>query len=257
MVISHLIITEYVSIDIASLFLVYIIIPFGSSLVITFIVIEIYNKSTSNITKNRNLELKILDIEKQIKEQREKTILLSEQIGIMLSRTNQTNSKLDSIHSLMKIIDENILTKNTSHYHVISPDQTHVSNSDINASQTDGNIASHLQIETVNDDHHNSTIEYILKKLESNSLTTRELQQYIGRTREHTSRLMKKLYDNKFVDRDISSKPFKYTITDEGHKLLIKHSVSKNNHHLDFLKNNENLTDELTEIQYHENLNLK
>ena len=243
----------------------YIIIPFCSSLVITFIVIEIYNKLTNKSAKLRNLEIKIVDMEKQIKEQREKTNLLSEQIEIMLSRTNQTNSKLDSINSLI-----NILKNNTSQYHVISPEQTHVSNpADIKQqqqqqqphtqiqTQTDHNISSHSQIETVNDDHHNSTIEYILKKLESNSLTTRELQQYIGRTREHTSRLMKKLYDNKYVDRDMGSKPFKYTITDEGRKLLIKRSVSKNNHHPDFLKNSENLTDGLTEIQYPANLNSK
>lgn len=250
-------------IDIASLFLMYIIIPFCSSLVITFIVIEIYNKLTNKSAKLRNLEIKIVDMEKQIKEQREKTNLLSEQIEIMLSRTNQTNSKLDSINSLI-----NILKNNTSQYHVISPEQTHVINpADIKQqqqqpqtqiqTQTGHNISSHSQIESVNNDHHNSTIEYILKKLESNSLTTRELQQYIGRTREHTSRLMKKLYDNKYVDRDMGSKPFKYTITDEGRKLLIKRSVSKNNHHPDFLKNSENLTDGLTEIQYPANLNSK
>ncbi len=242
---------------IASLFLIYIIIPFSTSLVITFILIRIHNKITNKGTNKHNLELKILDMEKQIKEQREKINLLSEQIEVVFYRTNNTNTKLDSIFSLVTKIDENILNKSISQYQAVSPAPTHVSNPNIIQSQvqTDYNISSNSQLEAVNVDHHNSTIEYILKKLDNNSLTTRELQQIIGRTREHTSRLMKKLYDNKLVDRDVDSKPFKYTITNEGRKRLIKHSVSKNNYHSDLLKNHENLIDELSEIRYPENLN--
>ncbi len=238
---------EDVSIDIASLFLVYVIIPFSTSLVITFIVIEIYNKLKNTELKKYALELKILGMEEQIKAQKE-------EIGIIFSRTNHINSKLDSINSLIEKLDENILKKYTSQYYVTppSPEQPHVINPHI---QYQSQSQSQKE-ETINDNHHNSTIEYILKKLESNPLTTRELQQYIGRTREHTSRLMKKLYDDRFVDRDIGSKPFKYTITNEGRKLLIKHSVSKNNRYSDSQKkSNGNLKDELTEIHYPENLN--
>jgi predicted transcriptional regulator len=204
-----------------------------------------------------NLELKILDMEKQIKEQREKIKLLSEQIEGVFYRTNNTSTKLDNIFSLITRIDENILNKSISQYQAVSPAPTHVSNPNIIQSQvqTDYNNSSNSQLEAVNVDHHNSTIEYILKKLDNNSLTTRELQQTIGRTREHTSRLMKKLYDNKLVDRDVYSKPFKYSITNEGRKRLIKHSVSKNNYHSDLLKNHENLIDGLSEIRYPENLN--
>jgi DNA-binding MarR family transcriptional regulator len=238
---------EDVSIDIASLLLVYVIIPFSTSLVITFIVIEIYNKLKSTVLRKYTLELKILGMEEQIKAQKE-------EIGILFSRTNHINSKLDSINSLIEKLDENISKKYTSQYYVTPPslEQSHVINPPIQyQSQSQ-------KEEIINDNHHNSTIEYILKKLESNPLTTRELQQYIGRTREHTSRLMKKLYDDRFVDRDIGSKPFKYTITNEGRKLLIKHSVSKNNRYSDYQKkSNGNLKDELTEIQYPENLNSK
>jgi predicted transcriptional regulator len=196
-------------------------------------------------------------MEKQIKEQREKIKLLSEQIEVVFYRTNNTSTKLDNIFSLITKIDENILNKSISQYQAVSPAPTHVSNPNIIQSQvqTDYNISSNSQLEAVNVDHHNSTIEYILKKLDNNSLTTRELQQTIGRTREHTSRLMKKLYDNKLVDRDVYSKPFKYSITNEGRKRLIKHSVSKNNYHSDLLKNHENLIDGLSEIRYPENLN--
>ncbi|MBA3750456.1 MAG: helix-turn-helix transcriptional regulator [Nitrosopumilus sp.] len=232
------------SINIASLLFYYIIIPCGISIIITISIIQIYNRLKYKNIANHNLELKILELENQIKVQKEKANLLSEEISIILSRTNQTNSKLDRINSLLEIMDDNILSKNISRYQVISPGQTHVNNPDIKQSQT----------EPIDDDRHNSTIEYILKKLENNSLTTREIQRYIGRTREHTSRLMKKLYDNKFVDRDMDSKPFKYTITDEGRKLLIKHSDSKNNLHSDYQRSKANLTNWPAEIQSPENL---
>ena len=53
--------------------------------------------------------------------------------------------------------------------------------------------------------------------------TSREIQHSVGRTREHTSRLMKKLYDSKLVIRDSNNKPFKYSITDAGRIQLMGH----------------------------------
>jgi CRP-like cAMP-binding protein len=68
--------------------------------------------------------------------------------------------------------------------------------------------------------NNNGTTDYILKLLLDKPLTSREIQHAIGRTREHTSRLMKKLHDHGLVSRDINSKPFKYAITDSGRKRL-------------------------------------
>lgn len=71
---------------------------------------------------------------------------------------------------------------------------------------------------------HYSTWGYILKLLVEKSRTSREIQNAIGRTREHTSRLMRKLYESNLVSRDNSHKPFKYNITDEGRRELIFHN---------------------------------
>ncbi len=250
------------SIDVVSILLYYITVPFCLSLIATISIKISYDKlKNKNKGKYRSLELKIFDLEKQLKDQIEKTNLLSD---IIVSRTNQTNSKLDSIQSLIQILDGNILNKNTSQYQTTSPQQHHVSNPNYQQSQANHIISSHSQIEKEshddnddNDDNNqqNSTIEYILKKLENKSLTTPEIQRIIGRTREHTSRLMKKLYDNKFVDRNVDSKPFRYTITNEGHRLLTKHSVSDIDHHPDYRENNGNLTSELNETQYPVSLN--
>jgi len=64
-----------------------------------------------------------------------------------------------------------------------------------------------------------NTVDSILKMLEVPS-TSREIQRRIRKSREHTSRLLKKLYSQNIVMRDESTRPFKYKITNEGRKLL-------------------------------------
>ncbi|HXV89571.1 MAG TPA: hypothetical protein VD710_10850 [Nitrososphaeraceae archaeon] len=64
-----------------------------------------------------------------------------------------------------------------------------------------------------------NTVDTILRMLEI-PLTSREIQKKIDKSREHTSRLLKKLYSENIVMRDGSSRPFKYKITNEGRKLL-------------------------------------
>jgi predicted transcriptional regulator len=64
-----------------------------------------------------------------------------------------------------------------------------------------------------------NTVDSILKMLEV-PLTSREIQRRINKSREHTSRLLKKLYSENIVIRDGSNRPFKYKITNEGRKLL-------------------------------------
>ena len=66
----------------------------------------------------------------------------------------------------------------------------------------------------------NGTTDYILKLLAERPLTSKEVQQSVGRTREHTARLMKRLHDSGLVSRDVNSKPFQYNITDAGRERL-------------------------------------
>lgn len=67
-------------------------------------------------------------------------------------------------------------------------------------------------------DIQNGTTEYVLRLLNERPMTSREVQQAIGRSREHTSRLMKRLHEYGFVNRDTSAKPFKYALA-EGHRM--------------------------------------
>jgi hypothetical protein len=68
----------------------------------------------------------------------------------------------------------------------------------------------------------NSTTDYIFKLLAERPRSSREVQLAIGRTREHTARLMKKLHDLGLVSRDINTKPFRYNITNAGLEKLRK-----------------------------------
>lgn len=64
-------------------------------------------------------------------------------------------------------------------------------------------------------------IEYkVLNLLIKGAKTSREIEVNIGRSREHTARLMKKLYEKGYVIRDIRNKPYKYSITDLGKSIL-------------------------------------
>jgi hypothetical protein len=75
-------------------------------------------------------------------------------------------------------------------------------------------------------DAQNGTTEYVLKLLNERSMTSREVQQAIGRSREHTSRLMKRLYEYRLISRNTKSKPYKYALTESGRQRL------KEGHHV-------------------------
>ena len=60
----------------------------------------------------------------------------------------------------------------------------------------------------------------ILSLLLEGSKTSREIEASIDRTREHTARLMKRLYEQGYVTRDTSNKPYKYSITDKGRRII-------------------------------------
>jgi len=61
-----------------------------------------------------------------------------------------------------------------------------------------------------------SATDYVLKLITEKPMTSHDIQITIGRTREHTSRMMKKLFEGGFVERNMKTKPFTYYITDKG-----------------------------------------
>lgn len=58
--------------------------------------------------------------------------------------------------------------------------------------------------------------DYVLRLITEKPMTSRDIQITIGRTREHTSRMLKRLFEEGLVERDMSTKPFTYKITEKG-----------------------------------------
>lgn len=58
--------------------------------------------------------------------------------------------------------------------------------------------------------------EYVLRLITDKPMTSRDIQITLGRSREHTSRLMKKLFEDGYVSRNTGSKPYTYSITEKG-----------------------------------------
>jgi hypothetical protein len=59
-----------------------------------------------------------------------------------------------------------------------------------------------------------------LKALRDGPKSSRELERFLHRSREHTARLLKRLFDNGYVYRDETSKPFVYKLTGKGSQVL-------------------------------------
>ncbi|MBT5641569.1 MarR family transcriptional regulator [Candidatus Bathyarchaeota archaeon] len=52
--------------------------------------------------------------------------------------------------------------------------------------------------------------------------TVPEIKDVISKTREHTARLLKKLYEKGFIDRNTSSMPYRYSIRKEIRELILE-----------------------------------
>ena len=63
---------------------------------------------------------------------------------------------------------------------------------------------------------HNNAIDYVLHLITNKAMTSRDIQITLKRSREHTSRLMKKLFEDGFVKRNTDSKPYSYSISEKG-----------------------------------------
>jgi len=63
---------------------------------------------------------------------------------------------------------------------------------------------------------HVSPIDYVLHLITNKAMTSRDIQITTKRSREHTSRLMKKLFESGLVQRNTETKPYIYSITEKG-----------------------------------------
>ena len=63
---------------------------------------------------------------------------------------------------------------------------------------------------------HVSPTDYVLRLITNKAMTSRDIQITTKKSREHTSRLMKKLFESGLVERNTETKPYTYSITEKG-----------------------------------------
>jgi predicted transcriptional regulator len=63
---------------------------------------------------------------------------------------------------------------------------------------------------------HTNPTNYVLHLITNKAMTSRDIQITLKKSREHTSRLMKKLFEEGLVHRNTETKPYTYSITEKG-----------------------------------------
>jgi len=69
---------------------------------------------------------------------------------------------------------------------------------------------------SVSSSGYTSPIYHVLQLITNKAMTSRDIQITLKRSREHTSRLMKKLFEDGYVERNTKTKPYTYSITEKG-----------------------------------------
>jgi|TARA_Y100000294_G_C8496863_1_gene313135 predicted HTH transcriptional regulator len=64
------------------------------------------------------------------------------------------------------------------------------------------------------------SVTFVLEKITEGPMTSRDIEVTLGKSREHVSRLMKKLFEDNLVGRDTSTRPYRYTITEKGRERI-------------------------------------
>lgn len=206
-------------------FVIYVVASFviGMAGVIFYINLKALHKKSTNQTDNSVVEAVISEYTRRLQE-------FERIIG-------ELKVKIDTV-------ELRVLQHPTSQTSDDTSDMTRDSSTDARTSQSKSQLQEHhsqtsdvMESTTItppsivtsvknNPTLHPSTSDYILKLLVEKSRTSREIQNAIGKTREHTSRLMRRLYESNLVSRDSNNKPFKYYITDQGRRELIFHTTT-------------------------------
>ena len=80
-------------------------------------------------------------------------------------------------------------------------------------------IEKHVPVSRIPNMSSEDSVKHVLKLITKKPMTSRDIEvTFGGRSREHVSRLMKKLFDDGLVERNTANRPYTYSITDGGRK---------------------------------------
>ena len=205
---------------------IYVVASFviGMAGVIFYINLKALPKKSTNHTDNSVVDAVVAEYTRRLQEFERIIGELKVKIDTIELRMLQhpTSQTSDDISDMTRTFSQDTRTISQSKSQL---QEHHPSTSDVMES-TAITPPSVVTSENSNPTLHHNTSDYILKLLEEKSRTSREIQKDIGKTREHTSRLMRRLYESNLVSRDSNNKPFKYYITDQGRRELILHTTT-------------------------------
>jgi uncharacterized membrane protein YdfJ with MMPL/SSD domain len=171
---------------------------------ITFGFTRQVNRLQQDIVKNENeaAQAKLVASEalRNSGEAKEATLKGLEVVKSLQNRVDSTESEVESIRKEVQKI-------------ALAPKQRVVVRQDVMAPipVQQGNILSQLT----------ETELTVLKKIvELGEGTVPEIKNHIGTTREHTARMLKKLYEFGFVDRSTNAMPYRYSVRKEMHDII-------------------------------------
>ncbi|MFP6577635.1 MAG: MarR family transcriptional regulator [Candidatus Nitrosopelagicus sp.] len=80
-------------------------------------------------------------------------------------------------------------------------------------------VEKHAPVNRIPNMSSEDSVKHVLKLITKKPMTSRDIEvTFGGRSREHVSRLMKKLFDDGLVERNTTNRPYTYSITDSGRK---------------------------------------
>jgi hypothetical protein len=230
---------------------IYIVASFviGMASVIFYINLKALHKKSTNQTDNSVVEALISEYTRRLQEFERiigelKVKIDTVELGVLQHPTSQTSDDIgdmirDSTHARTVSQSKSQLQEHTSPASDVMESTTITAPSIITSMKSNSTL-------------HHSTSDYILKLLVEKSRTSREIQKAIGKTREHTSRLMRRLYESNLVSRDSNNKPFKYYITDQGRRELIFHTTTSQDRKTPDMNAHSDLQDSQLNATVHE-----
>ena len=164
-------------------------------------------KSDTSVKKVESIEKIIVPIEEQIKKINETTTNFSSKTAIIQDRIQNFGETTQKLNKRIETLEEKI-TKLTELPEIIRESVIPIRREKALAAITDTEI---IVLEVLS--------------LEGGK-TAPEMKNRINLSREHTARLMKKLYEKGYLERETGKIPFRYTVKKEMEKFL---NSTKNN----------------------------
>ena len=81
-------------------------------------------------------------------------------------------------------------------------------------------VEKHVPVSRIPNMSSEDSVKHVLNLITKKPMTSRDIEVTLGKSREHVSRLMKKLFEDNLVGRDTSTRPYRYTITEKGRERI-------------------------------------